>query len=112
MGNQRRNACCYHRGKQHVSGQQTTDSWHDRPVAQTGANRVGPIGVGQHEQERQRPERGDTTNRHNLPQSATPGPFRTNAVNFGVVAVQRFYGGKVVAVVVISMMSSGLIERR
>ena len=35
-----------------------------------------------------------------------------NAVNFGVVAVQRFYGGKVVAVVVISMMRSGLIERR
>jgi hypothetical protein len=37
---------------------------------------------------------------------------QTNAVNFGVVAVQRLYGGKVVAVVVISMMSSGLIERR
>jgi hypothetical protein len=35
-----------------------------------------------------------------------------NAVNFGVVAVQRFYGGKVVAVVMISMMRSGLIERR
>ncbi len=35
-----------------------------------------------------------------------------NAVNFGVVAVQRLYGGKVVAVVMISMMSSGLIERR
>ena len=33
--------------------------------------------------------------------------FDANAVNFGVVAVQRFCGGKVVAVVVISMMSSG-----
>ena len=38
--------------------------------------------------------------------------YYPNAVNFGVVAVQRLYGGKVVAVVVISMMSSGLIERR
>ena len=38
--------------------------------------------------------------------------FDANAVNFGVVAVQRFCGGKVVAVVVISMMRSGLIERR
>jgi xanthine/uracil permease len=38
--------------------------------------------------------------------------FYANAVNFGVVAVQRLYSGKVVAVVVISMMSSGLIERR
>jgi hypothetical protein len=38
--------------------------------------------------------------------------IKPNAVNFGVVAVQRFYGGKVVAVVMISMMRSGLIERR
>jgi hypothetical protein len=42
----------------------------------------------------------------------SPPGVRANAVNFGVVAVQRLYGGKVVAVVVISMMSSGLIERR
>jgi hypothetical protein len=33
--------------------------------------------------------------------------FYANAVNFGVVSVQRFYGGKVVAVVMISMMVVG-----
>lgn len=38
--------------------------------------------------------------------------FHANAINFGVVAAQRFHGRKVVAVVLVSMMRSGLIERR